>query len=77
MTVGTWAAGILLAGAVIVAVLMNVPRPKHQDVTGDAENAGGAEDTESVLAHHRSLGRRSTAAVVTRGGVDDRGPDGS
>jgi hypothetical protein len=50
VTAGTWAAGILLAGAVIVTVLMNTPRPDHQDVTGGAESEGGAEDAESVLA---------------------------
>ncbi|MGW3949435.1 MFS transporter [Streptomyces sp. NPDC004752] len=41
-TAGTWAAGILLAGALIVALLMNTQRPTHQAVT---------EDAESVLAH--------------------------
>ncbi|MEV6180428.1 hypothetical protein [Streptomyces sp. NPDC052015] len=58
VTAGTLAAGILLVGTVIVAVLMNTPRPEHQDVTGDAASEGGAEDAESVLAHHRSLGQR-------------------
>nr|BFE59914.1 MFS transporter [Dactylosporangium thailandense] len=47
-TAGTWAAGILLVGALTVAVLMNTPRPKRQAVTEDAESAGGAEP---VLAH--------------------------
>lgn len=51
VTAGTWAAGILLAGALIVVVLMNSPRPKHQAVTEDAESAGGAEDADPVLAH--------------------------
>ncbi|MCW6004434.1 hypothetical protein K1W54_07530 [Micromonospora sp. CPCC 205371] len=49
VTAGTWAAGILLAGALIVAVLMNTPRPKHPAVTQDAESAGAAEDTEPAL----------------------------
>ncbi|MFG2102648.1 MFS transporter [Micromonospora echinaurantiaca] len=44
VTAGTWAAGILLAGALIVAVLMNTPRPRQQA-------AVGAEDAAPVLAH--------------------------
>ncbi|TDC80534.1 MFS transporter [Actinomadura sp. 7K507] len=51
VTAGTWTAGILLAGAVIVAVLMNTSRPEHQAVTEDGEGAGGAEDGEPALAH--------------------------
>lgn len=47
VTAGTWAAGILLAGAAIVAVLMNTPRPDRQDVAHDTETAG---DAGSVLA---------------------------
>ncbi|MFI7650994.1 MFS transporter [Micromonospora sp. NPDC049460] len=35
-----WAAGIIAVGALIVAVLMNAPRPGHQ---GAAEGAGSAE----------------------------------
>ncbi|REE97602.1 EmrB/QacA subfamily drug resistance transporter [Thermomonospora umbrina] len=34
---GTWAAGILLAGALIVAILMNTPRPGPKAVPEDAE----------------------------------------
>ncbi|MFI0351803.1 MFS transporter [Actinomadura sp. 9N407] len=44
VTAGTWAAGILLAGALVVVVLMNTPRPERQAVTKDAE------DAEPVLA---------------------------
>ncbi|WP_067793159.1 MFS transporter [Actinomadura formosensis] len=44
-TAGTWAAGILAAGALIVAVLMNTPRPRPQAA---AEDAGSAEP---LLAH--------------------------
>jgi hypothetical protein len=40
-----WAAGIILVGALTVAVLMNTPRPKHQAVAKDAESA------EPLLAH--------------------------
>jgi EmrB/QacA subfamily drug resistance transporter len=40
-----WAAGIILVGALIVAVLMNTPRPKHHTVTDDTEPA------EPLLAH--------------------------
>jgi MFS family permease len=40
-----WAAGILLVGALIVAVLMNTPRPKQQAVAEDAESV------EPLLAH--------------------------
>ncbi|MGK5674608.1 MFS transporter [Micromonospora sp. URMC 106] len=47
-TAGTWAAWILLGGALIVAVLMNTPRANHQAVTA---NAGSAEDAEPLLAH--------------------------
>ncbi|MEV7796642.1 MFS transporter [Streptomyces sp. NPDC087512] len=49
VTAGTWAAGILLAGAAIVAVLMNTPRPDRQDAAHDTETAG---DAGSVLAGH-------------------------
>ncbi|MFG2007330.1 MFS transporter [Spirillospora sp. NPDC048911] len=45
-TASAWAAGIILAGAVIVAILMNAPRPRHQPA--------GAEETEApepLLAH--------------------------
>jgi MFS family permease len=38
VTAGTWAAGILLGGALIVTVLMNTPRPE-QAVAEDAESA--------------------------------------
>ncbi|MEU8802874.1 MFS transporter [Spirillospora sp. NPDC048819] len=51
VTAGTWAAGILLAGALIVAVLMNTPRPEDQAVTEDAEGTGPAKDAEQALAH--------------------------
>ena len=51
VTAGTWAAGILLAGALIVAVLMNTPRPEQQTVTEDTQSAEDAEDAEPVLAH--------------------------
>jgi MFS family permease len=53
-TAGTWAAGILLAGALTVAVLMNTPRPELPAVTEDVESPGGAEDAKSaepVLPH--------------------------
>ncbi|WP_425582413.1 hypothetical protein [Streptomyces synnematoformans] len=45
-TAGTWAAGIILAGALIVAVLMNTPRPKPpaEGTTGPA----GAQDAQST-----------------------------
>ncbi|MGP4025786.1 MFS transporter [Actinomadura sp. 3N407] len=42
---GAWAAGILLVGALITAVLMNTPRPEQQAVTEDPESA------EPLLAH--------------------------
>ncbi|MQY11059.1 putative multidrug resistance protein MdtD [Streptomyces sp. RB5] len=35
VTAGTWAAGILLTGALIVAVLMNAPRPEHRPAKRD------------------------------------------
>lgn len=44
VTAGTWAAGILLAGAVLVAALMNTPRPARP---ADTETV---EDPERVLA---------------------------
>jgi EmrB/QacA subfamily drug resistance transporter len=42
---GAWAAGILLAGTLIVAVLMNTPRPEREAVAEDADSA------EPLLAH--------------------------
>ena len=44
-TASAWAAGILLVGALIVAVLMNTPRPEPHAVAEDAEGA------EPLLAH--------------------------
>jgi EmrB/QacA subfamily drug resistance transporter len=38
-TGSAWAAGILVAGALIVAVLMNTPRPEDQSVAADAGDA--------------------------------------
>ncbi|MFW6695535.1 MFS transporter [Streptomyces sp. MAR4 CNX-425] len=59
VTAGTWAAGGLVAGAVVVAVLMNTPRPAQRDnAAGDA--ADGGKD-----------GGKDTAAD---GGADDGGP---
>nr|WP_279491286.1 MFS transporter [Actinomadura sp. KC216] len=52
VTAGTWAAGIVLAGALIVAVLMNSPRPELQAGAGeDAERAGSVGDAEPVPTH--------------------------
>ncbi|NUS73962.1 MAG: MFS transporter [Corynebacteriales bacterium] len=48
VTAGTWAAGILVVGALIVAVLMNTPRPRVQAEAEDAESAG---HSAPVLAH--------------------------
>ncbi|MHB9756115.1 MFS transporter [Streptomyces sp. BYX5S] len=48
VTAGTWAAGILLAGAVVVAVLMNTPCPARPAGADDAARAPG--DAASVLA---------------------------
>ncbi|WP_407565428.1 MFS transporter [Streptomyces sp. 184] len=45
-TAGTWAAGIILAGAVIVAFLMNTPRPKLPAT--DATDAAGAQDSQGT-----------------------------
>ncbi len=45
---GAWAAGIMLVGALIVAVLMNTSRPSHQTVAENAENAENAEDAEDA-----------------------------
>ncbi|GGR08409.1 MFS transporter [Streptomyces aurantiogriseus] len=47
-TASTWAAGILLAGALIVAVLMNTPRPELPAATEDVESPDGAEDAKSA-----------------------------
>ncbi|MFG2089503.1 MFS transporter [Spirillospora sp. NPDC048824] len=43
---GTWAAGILLAGALIIAVLMNTPRPGHLD---DADATDAADENSPRL----------------------------
>ncbi|MET9777289.1 MFS transporter [Streptomyces sp. NPDC006367] len=48
VTAGTWAAGILLAGALVVAVLMNTPRPGRR---GAAADAGDVRDTGPAPAH--------------------------
>ena len=45
-TAGAWAAGIILAGALIIAVLMNTPSPGHRPVEED----GTAGDSEPLLA---------------------------
>ncbi|WP_433472484.1 MFS transporter [Spirillospora sp. CA-142024] len=50
-TASAWAAGIILVGALIVAVVMNTPRPEHQAVAEDAEPAGAAESAEPLPAH--------------------------
>ena len=42
---GTWAAGIILAGALVVAFLMNTPRPESRPADDDAEAP------EPLLAH--------------------------
>jgi EmrB/QacA subfamily drug resistance transporter len=48
---GAWAAGILVVGALAVAVLMNTPRPENQAVVKDAEGAADADGAEPLLAH--------------------------
>ncbi|WP_221635587.1 hypothetical protein [Actinomadura hallensis] len=42
---GAWAAGIILAGALVVAFLMNTPRPESRPADDDAEAP------EPLLAH--------------------------
>ncbi|MFA1546846.1 MFS transporter [Actinomadura chokoriensis] len=42
-TASAWAAGILFAGAVVVAVLMNTPRPRQQAGTEHGDKAGTGE----------------------------------
>ncbi|WP_051466593.1 MFS transporter [Actinomadura oligospora] len=51
VTAGTWAAGILVTGALIIAVLMNTPRPQQQAVPEDAETERTPEDAEPLLSH--------------------------
>lgn len=50
-TASTWAAGILVAGALIIAVLMNTPNPKHQPTAKNAGNDTDTEDAGPLLAH--------------------------
>ncbi|TDD27464.1 DHA2 family efflux MFS transporter permease subunit [Actinomadura sp. KC06] len=50
-TASIWAAGILVTGALIVAVLMNTPSPKHQAAAADAGSDADTEGTEPLLAH--------------------------
>ncbi|MCT2593327.1 MFS transporter [Streptomyces sp. N2-109] len=50
-TAGAWAAGILVAGALLVAVLMNTPRPRQPAAAEKAGSAGGTGDGEPLLAH--------------------------
>jgi len=53
-TAGTWAAGIILTGALIVTFLMNTPRPKPQPTSGDtpsAEPPAETQRTEPLLEH--------------------------
>lgn len=48
---GLWAAGILIGGALIVALLMNTPRPGGKAPAADATPADGAEGVEPLPAH--------------------------
>ncbi|MFI0366482.1 MFS transporter [Actinomadura sp. 1N219] len=50
-TASVWAAGILVAGALIVAVLMNTPNPKAQAAAESTGSGADAEGTEPLLAH--------------------------
>ncbi|UGQ12274.1 MFS transporter [Yinghuangia sp. ASG 101] len=54
-TAGAWAAGIILTGALAVALLMNTPRPEQRAEPEDAAAVGGdtAETPEPQLAHGR------------------------
>ncbi|WP_021594800.1 MFS transporter [Actinomadura welshii] len=49
-TASAWAAGIILVGALVVAVLMNTPRPDDAPVE-DADGAVDADSAEALLAH--------------------------
>ncbi|MEO3824251.1 MFS transporter [Actinomadura sp. B10D3] len=50
-TAGAWAAGIILVGGLIVAVLMNTPRPDHRAAVEDADGAGDAGSADALVAH--------------------------
>jgi EmrB/QacA subfamily drug resistance transporter len=44
VSAGAWAAGIVVAGAAVVAVLLNAPRPERQDAGEDGGQDAGKED---------------------------------
>ncbi|WP_329096504.1 MFS transporter [Actinomadura citrea] len=56
---GAWSAGILVVGALIVAVLMNTPRPEHRTAP---EDAGTPNPQPETPAHTASDRLRTTTA---------------
>ncbi len=50
-TAGAWASGIILVGALLVAVLMNTPRPVRQTGAVRTKDAGNTGSSEPLVAH--------------------------